>query len=176
MQSALEVSKVLRLPFVPVPPSLSSYSFKFLMSLDVDHGIKVPSYFGDIDMLMHLVKVVVDEKVGTAKESEEEKGTKDKDGQEEDLMIIDELELRTTPCKRHAEKMKEPLDVKFVCRSKRLNKDLGGYKDESSAAVAVELQEAVQAIVPYEGNASSSGMPTPHLFLENVQGIATGFL
>lgn len=151
------------------PPSLSSYSFKFPMTLDVDHGIKVPSYFGDIDMLMDLVEVLVDEKVGMAE-------AEDKAPQEEDLMIIDEPKPKITLRKCRTKKLKEPLDVKFVRRSKRLNKELGGFRDEASAAAVEEHQEALQAIVPYEGKASSSRMPTPHLSIENVQGIATRFL
>nr|TKW21255.1 hypothetical protein SEVIR_4G171500v2 [Setaria viridis] len=113
--------------------------------------------------------VLVDEKVGMAE-------AEDKAPQEEDLMIIDEPKPKITLRKCRTKKLKEPLDVKFVRRSKRLNKELGGFRDEASAAAVEEHQEALQAIVPYEGKASSSRMPTPHLSIENVQGIATRFL
>ncbi|KAF8724294.1 hypothetical protein HU200_021323 [Digitaria exilis] len=70
--------------------------------------------------------------------------------------------------------MKEPLEAKFVPRSVRLNKEVDGFKDEASAAAAASVD--MQAIMPYAAKASSYGKPAPHLSVENVQGIATGFL
>ncbi|RCV33250.1 hypothetical protein SETIT_7G068400v2 [Setaria italica] len=87
----------------------------------------------------------------------------DQEEDEHELSIIEKTPS-STPRKRRDKKMKEPLDVRFVRRSRRLKKDLQGFRDEASAAAP--------APTPLEAVPS----PAPHLSVENVQGIATGFL
>lgn len=77
------------------------------------------------------------------------------------------------------------MEASFLRQSRRLNPDLGGFRDSSSRAVVVlpdapapvptslGLNPSVYTIQP-TGEASSGA--APHLSLDNIQGIATGFL
>ncbi|CAL4922344.1 unnamed protein product [Urochloa decumbens] len=171
--SALVVAKVTLSLFMPAPRSISSYSFKFMTYLEADHSIKIPKYFDDPDMLLHLGKVLCDL-------PEEQVPSLLGDGRPDEpadveLEILDAPPPRTTPRKRRRKMMREPLAVDFVRRSARLNKEVDGFKDGVSAeAAAAEAQD--RAIVPYEGKALSLDHTAPHLSFANVQGIAVNFL
>ncbi|KAF8720713.1 hypothetical protein HU200_023616 [Digitaria exilis] len=76
--------------------------------------------------------------------------------------MLEEPVALPTPSKRRARKMKEPLDDKFLRRSKRLTQDLMGFKNAASRDEASTFPD----------NAG----PAPHLTPDVVHGIATGFL
>lgn len=112
--------------FSPPLPFPNSYNLFSLSQFIVDLDIKVPRYISDEPTIWFLAKVAVglDEQATVAGE--------DVTAMEEDdaeVKIISKKEAITkTPCKRRAKKMKTPLDDKFLCRSKRLNQDLGGFR------------------------------------------------
>lgn len=84
------------------------------------------------------------------------KGEKDVDPgkqlMDNEVMLTEKPEPRNPPRKRCSVNMKEQHDVQFVHRSKRLNKNLGGFSDEASAAAAAAegTQEDAQALVLYK--------------------------
>lgn len=78
--------------------------------------------------------------------------------------------LRSTPRKHRARKLKEPLDVVFLRRSKRLNSNLDGFRSEEAA------QEAANNPSIYNVATSDEANVAPYLSIDNIQGMATGFL
>ncbi|OEL23878.1 hypothetical protein BAE44_0015103 [Dichanthelium oligosanthes] len=89
------------------------------------------------------------------------------------LMVLDGslVVQNTTPCKRCSCKMKEPLNIEFPRRRKRLNPDIDGFKSKEAHAVAFD------ALVVYAGTSYAAwNALAPHISVGNVHGIATGFL
>ncbi|CAO2187054.1 unnamed protein product [Urochloa humidicola] len=73
--------------------------------------------------------------------------------------------------KRRARKMKEPLDPDFRRRSKRLNPDIGGFRNKESEAKAADFPTI------YTGSAdNASNAPAPHLSATLMEGIAVNYL
>jgi hypothetical protein len=90
--------------------------------------------------------------------------------------------------KRRSYKMKEPLEASFPHCSRRLNPDLGGYRDHASDETATDLhvvtdpQEIVGDLIADNPAAyaatlmEASSSTASHLSLANIYGMATGFL
>jgi hypothetical protein len=120
-----------------------------------------------------------------------------------EVEIIDKIPSRKTPKKRRARRPRGPLDVSFLCRSKRLNTGLEGFHDAASAGCAqnvatdqdVAVDQAVHdvvaevepivvltpepapsSLVVYFAIAAQDNLVAPHLPLETVQAMGTGFL
>ncbi|RCV38079.1 hypothetical protein SETIT_8G113100v2 [Setaria italica] len=100
-----------------------------------------------------------------------------------DVVILDKMPPtktpRKTPRKPRARKPKGPLESKFLRRSSRLNKDLNGFKDQASvqtdgAQEAVGEPLAIMSL--YQGVSEEASTTAPHLPVEVVQAIGTGFL
>lgn len=88
---------------------------------------------------------------------------------DDDVEIISSLPPSTTPRKRRRRMLREPLDVQFLRRSSRLAQDQGFLNDASAS-------QALDNPLQYAARQVGSGAPAPHLPLDNIQGIATGFL
>jgi hypothetical protein len=83
--------------------------------------------------------------------------------------------------------LREPLDASFLHRSRRINPNLGGFRNQAAAqeAAALVVEEAPVPADPlvavsnpsvYSAQPSTSSLVAPHLSLASIQGMATGFL
>nr|XP_034583626.1 uncharacterized protein LOC117846530 [Setaria viridis] len=84
-----------------------------------------------------------------------------------------------TPSKRRARKLKEPMEDVVLRRIKRLNADVGGFRNEKSALEATDYPTPIEVVPPmYSGTADigASPSPVPHLPIDTIQSMATGFL
>ncbi|CAN6311658.1 unnamed protein product [Urochloa humidicola] len=112
--SELVVAKVTQSLFLPAPRSISSYSYKFTF-LDADHSTKIPKYFDDPDMLMHLAKVLRDEDEEPEPVQKEMEHVEEKD--EVDEEILDSPPPRSTP-RKHVQDDEGAPDGE-ICASQR---------------------------------------------------------
>ncbi|CAN6252337.1 unnamed protein product [Urochloa humidicola] len=130
---------------LPPPFPLHSGTFSFLSAFLIDLSIKVPSYISDHSVLWYLAKVAL--------EPEEfargmKRGLEDMDANidDDDVKLISKEEAAQsskTPRKRRARKPRAPLGVHLVRRSRRLNKDLYGYRSK-----AAKLDQEVDGAMP----------------------------
>ncbi|KAF8661800.1 hypothetical protein HU200_056755 [Digitaria exilis] len=145
---------------------------KLLVSLDT----LVPKYINDDDVLLYLASIVFD----PLEQAERSPGfigpllpvqplVPYDMSDDEEVMEISAMPASVTPRKRRHHKMKEPLDASFLRRSKRLSKDHGFRTDEQAA-------EASNNPSIYEAHVVSSAIVAPHLSIDAIQGMATGYL
>jgi hypothetical protein len=71
--------------------------------------------------------------------------------------------IKEAPRKRRAEKMVDPVDVKYLRRSTRLNNDLDGFK---ATGAAVAEDNALAYVGRFDCDAAAA--PPPHLSKANV--------
>lgn len=123
----------------------------------------------------------------------------DVQGSSDEVQILDEMPPRKTPKKRRSRKMKGPLDVSLLHRSKRLNAGMQGYMRKEDAAQVEEAPvgdqmeeisdiapltsippkpvEQESALVVYTGSAANvAHLPAPTLPACMVRAIGTDFL
>ncbi|CAN6221448.1 unnamed protein product [Urochloa humidicola] len=99
------------------------------------------------------------------------------DSDDEEDFELKEIEGPTssaTPKKRRARKMKEPLEEGFVRRSRRLNPEIGGFRDAASAQAAQDypvIYAKPLVVVPPE-----QASVAPYLPVDCIQNIGVGFL
>lgn len=158
--------------------SLLNRIFCHIKRLIVDLDTVVPSYISDNDLLSYLASFVYD----PAEPAEMEPGfigplplpgplvtypiTDDED---DSVVELSSPPVRSTPRKRRQRLMKEPLNDAFLRRSTRLLQSQG-YKDD----VSEEKKTTNPPVyVAHPGDASAIA---PHLTIDNMQGIATGYL
>ncbi|CAO2168125.1 unnamed protein product [Urochloa humidicola] len=193
-----------------LPPLFThDHTFRYINRLIVDLNIKVPEYLSDLHILWYLAKVVHDPSEITAsgrkrklvlepelyagKEKDDDKAPSADD---DDLKIISKEEaVIKTPRKHRARKPRSPLEKKFVRRSRRLNTDLDGFRDQESKdahAAAEEEDIGVEAaldplplaVLPpsdelhqgYSSAAAEGSTPSPFLSVDNALAMATGYL
>ncbi|CAN6181582.1 unnamed protein product [Urochloa humidicola] len=72
--------------------------------------------------------------------------------------------------KRKREKCGEPMEVPFVCCSRRMNPECGGYRNQESAQAAPDNPSV------YTSAPIASEAPAPYLSVDTIQGMATNFL
>ncbi|CAN6210051.1 unnamed protein product [Urochloa humidicola] len=78
---------------------------------------------------------------------------------------------KSTLGKRRTHKMKEPLEDAFCKRSKRLNKDSGGFRNQACQDAASDFPNIYVAVA-----AEASTPPALHLTADLVEGIGVEFL
>lgn len=200
------------------PAIIDFHTFANLSIFIIVLSTKVPSYIIDESILWYLANVVVGtdelvteqgliQKKTETKMDEVMKGTDEAEG-DDDVRIIpneDFTQRRKNPRKRRAKKLCAPLSAEFVMCSRRLNKDLDGFRnkelklalDEGSMKVGgldaessddegnvKTLMPTPLAMVPatdeapvfFKPRPSEQAEPAPFLSVENVQAMAIGFL
>lgn len=141
----------------PITPSVPNYICTFLSSIYLDLDTLIPSYVSGHHALMFLASNCVDQSdapmvVGPAPP------LVPYSDDDEEVVILEKPALTPSVRKRRSRKTKEPLDEKFLRRSKRRNLVLQGYKDLAS------LEEAASFPDVYIGSARvASAAPAPHL-------------
>lgn len=111
--------------------SLHSYGpyFANINQVTINLDTLIPSYLVKSDALWQLAKVLVDDAEPVSM------------NQDQEVVILDKMPPVNSPMKRRARKPRGPVDVKFLRRSSRLNKETQGFKDLASAeAMEVDSQ------------------------------------
>lgn len=129
--------------------SIHSTTFRNLLVLDIDANTYIPQFFVDFLTLAWLAFLIPDqtkEPTPSLKELEELS--------DEDIMEISANQF--TPRKRRAVKVKEQLDDRYLCSSKRNAAKHGGYK----RPLKTVLEPVPLAMILVE---TQSLAPTPHL-------------
>jgi hypothetical protein len=183
--SQMEVDK----PHIPKVNTLSPYhggaitlynhiNLAFLSALDLSVDLVLPPYLS-LSTVVNIIKLIRDDDCLIQDASKEvlleclenlEPG--------EPQQVITELpptdavqKIKEAPGKRRAKKIVDPVDVKSLRRSTRLNKDLDGFK---ATGAGVAEDNALAYVGHFDRDAAAA--PPPHLSKANVQAIGTGFL
>ncbi|CAL5091738.1 unnamed protein product [Urochloa decumbens] len=169
-----EVLLALNLMF-HIPSSVSISPFNHLTSLIIDLDTIVPSYVADANVRLYLASISYDQVqlpatrvvIGPSLPPGGLVPYPDSDDDEE----VKEVEGPISSSrKRRRRRLREPLESSFVRRSLRLNPDVGGFRDAESQAEATAYPNVYSA-APVDAT-----VVAPHLSMENIKGIATGFL
>ncbi|CAO2187764.1 unnamed protein product [Urochloa humidicola] len=131
-----EVILALNLSFPP-PPSISFQHFNHLRSLIIDLDTVVPSYVADHSVRFFLA-VICSDQVDPAPKHAPALVVFGPALPPGGLPLVEVQECPSTTRKRHHRRMSEPLEKQSVRRSKRLNPDVGGFRDASSEQQAAD--------------------------------------
>uniref|UniRef100_K3ZZU5 Uncharacterized protein n=1 Tax=Setaria italica TaxID=4555 RepID=K3ZZU5_SETIT len=179
------VNKVINPPRLsfPIPHSLTWHIFRSISLLDIDLDTLIPSYIVDHDILFYLASLPVPQPTRVITGPALPPNglplvpyTNDED--DDEVREIDGPKSGT-PSKRRARKLKEPMEDVVLRRIKRLNADVGGFRNEKSALEATDYPTPIEVVPPmYSGTADigASPSPVPHLPIDTIQSMATGFL
>ncbi|CAN6248991.1 unnamed protein product [Urochloa humidicola] len=181
-QGGIMSSKVIILSHLSrsVPDPHTPSCFRSIHSLFIDLDTIVPAYVADSSVRLFLATIVVDQQevaspvrvFGPVRPPVKLVPYSDSEGEEDEDDDVQEIlnpQLKT-PRKRRARKLKEPLEAPFVRRSRRLNPECGGFRNQASAQAAAD-NPSVYMPVPLPSDA-----PATHLSVDIIQGIATNFL
>ncbi|CAN6334420.1 unnamed protein product [Urochloa humidicola] len=181
-QGGIMSSKVIILSHLSrsVPDPHTSSCFRSIHSLFIDLDTIVPAYVADSSVRLFLATIVVDQQevaspvrvFGPIRPPVKLVPYSDSEGEEDEDVDVREIlnpQLKT-PRKRRARKLKEPMEAPFVRRSRRLNPECGGFRNQASAQAAAD-NPSVYMPIPLPSDA-----PATHLSVDIIQGIATNFL
>jgi hypothetical protein len=94
----------------------------------------------------------------------------DSDSDDDEVLVIEGPITSTTPKKRRAHKLKEPLHSKFLRRSSMLNQDKAGFRTKEDSLVAAANPPF------YSAKAHDASVAAPYLPNASIQGMVMGFL
>ncbi|CAO2187981.1 unnamed protein product [Urochloa humidicola] len=162
----------------------ASSFFLHLNLLDIDPDTLIPPYLVDPSILVYLARLPDSQSgkvvFGPTLPPGGIKLVPYEDSDDEEDFELKEIEgpiLSATPKKRWARKLKEPLDGDFVRRNRRLNPEVGGFRDATSAQAAQDYP-AIYAkpltVVPPEHDDLPPA--APHLPVDCIQSIGVGYL
>ncbi|CAL4970509.1 unnamed protein product [Urochloa decumbens] len=172
--SDMEVISALNL-LVSIPRSLLNLSLYHISIIDLDLDMIIPPYFTDKSILFHLARVALDEQptpvvLGPVLPPTGTPLVPYSDSEDEDDVVEVVGAQSTTPKRRRARHPREQLEDVFCRRSKRLNPNLGGFRTAASVAEVAD-NPSVYMVGP-----STAEVAAPHLSIQNIQGLATGYL
>ncbi|CAN6223982.1 unnamed protein product [Urochloa humidicola] len=174
--SDTEVISSLNLSF-PVPPTISNFSFQTLKSLITDLDTLVPAYVADNAIRFFLALICSEQNVAPPGRVVIAPALPPgglplvpyPDSDDDDEVL--EVEGPVPPSKkRRRHKLREPLEKDFVRRSRRLNPEVGGFRDAESQ------QQAMANPSVYNAAPVDASVVATHLSVSNIQGIGVNFL
>lgn len=164
--SHITISKVIHLSF-HIPASVNIFMSTYLSILDVSLDLAVSSYISDESTLFFLASILFGQDgtlIGPQKPL-----VPYSDDEDDDIQLV--APFQPTSRKRRARKLKEPINVKFVRHSSRLNNPRSGFISEQAMVEAADFPNI------YQGTTAEAVLdPAPHLSSELIKGIATRFL
>lgn len=155
-----------------IPVAVSNHVCTYLSSFCMDLDTIVPSYIADEWALSFLAKSCFEQYDAPVVFGPAKPLVPYSDDEDEEVVVLDEPVVTPGPRKRRSRKLKEPLDERFLRRSKRCNASLQGFKDAGAMIEASKFPDIYsgKAVLP-EGEG-----PAPYLSTEVLHGIGAGFL
>lgn len=155
-----------------VPSCMLSHICSSLTSFSMDLDTLVPSYISDERSLFFLASICFEQAASPVVIGPAASLVPYSDDEDEDVIIINKTNALPTPRKRRSHRLKEPLDERFLRRSKRQNPSLQGFKNAATRDEA----SSFPAIYTGKANMGPSDAPAPFLTHVVLHGLGSGFL
>lgn len=119
MVSVVSVMQILSSILSPIPPSIPEHIYSRLSALFMDLDTPIPSFISDSHFLMFLASKCVDQTETPVVFGPVRPLVPYSDDEDDDVAVLDGPVALPTPRKQRSHKLKEPLDERFLRRSKR---------------------------------------------------------